>query len=205
MTTNSDMVIAGGEVGSLEVRAGFAVRVVNSLGGQVVDAWFFALGDPSVHASMSHSRASLRTIRATIGSQLVSRSREPIVTIVADTSGGVHDMTMPPCDRFRYAQLGAPEHANCADNLVQALADLGHEAPSALPDPFNLFQNSPVDGSGAITFQASPAAAGTYVELRAERDLSVVLSVCPMDIMPINGGNPREVVAQVRQSDEAGT
>lgn len=197
MTDATEKVIAGGEVGTLHVPAGSHVRVVNSLGGQVVDAWFFAADEPAEHASMSHSRAVLRTIRPTIGGQLVTRRREPIVTIVADTTEGIHDMTMPSCDRFRYAQLGAPDHANCADNLVAALADLGHHAPDAIPDPFNLFQNSPVSGSGAITFEPSTAGPGSYVELRAERDLAVVLSACPMDIMPINGGRPREVLVQV--------
>jgi len=203
MTSHREVVIAGGGVESLEVPAGWRLRVVNTLGGQVVDAWFFAAGDPTVHASMSHSRAALRTIRPTIGSQLVTRSREPIVTLVADTSGGVHDITMPPCDRYRYAQLGAPDHANCVDNLVRALSELGHDAP-IVPDPFNLFQNSPVSGSGDITFEASTAGAGSFVELRAERDLTVVLSACPMDLMPINGGRPREVLVQVGPDEEEG-
>ncbi len=178
------------------------MRVTNTLGGQVVDAWFFDAADPSDHASMSHSRAALRSIHLRVGDQLVTRRRAPIVTLVSDTTKGVHDMTTPPCDGFRYAQLGAPGHANCADNLAAALTDLGFEVPSGLPDPFNLFQNSPISGTGRITFEPSTAVAGTYVELQAERDLQVVLSACPMDVIPISGGQPREVVAQVRPSAE---
>ncbi len=120
------------------------------------------------------------------------------MTLVADTTEGVHDMTTPACDRFRYAQLGAPGHANCADNLTAALSDLGIEPPDGLPDPFNLFQNSLIGETGAIRFEPSTATAGTFVELRAERDLTVVLSACPMDIIPISGGQAREVLGQVR-------
>jgi uncharacterized protein YcgI (DUF1989 family) len=108
MNDSTEQVIAGGEAEALHVPAGHRVRVTNTLGGQVVDAWFFDAADPSDHASMSHSRAALRSIHLRVGDQLVTRRREPIVTLVSDTTKGVHDMTTPPCDGFRYAQLGAP-------------------------------------------------------------------------------------------------
>lgn len=203
MSTRSATVGAG-EIGSFPVASGATIEVINTLGGQVVDAWFFAADDWTEYASMSHSRAALRTVRPSVGSTFVSRRRDPVVTLVADSSPGVHDMTMPPCDRFRYRQLGAPDHRNCADNLRSALRVAGHALPenAAVPDPLNLFQNSPVDAGGRITFLESPAPAGASVTLRACRELVVFLSVCPMDIMPINGGAPREIAVAVRTSGE---
>lgn len=191
------VVVGGGEVASLAVPAGSVLRVTNTHGGQVVDAWFLDARDHAEHASMSHSRAALRTIRPVVGCSFVTQRREPIVTLVADTTGGTHDMTMPPCDPYRYAQLGDPHHASCTANLGSALRRLGRPAGPPYPDPLNLFQNSPVHDDGSITFEPSAAAVGGFVELRAERDVVAVLSACPMDLMPINGGRPKEVLAQV--------
>ncbi|MEO3806582.1 urea carboxylase-associated family protein [Nonomuraea sp. B1E8] len=189
--------VEAAEIGTLHVAAGETLRVINSLGGQVVDAWFFAADDWTEHVCMSHSRAALRTIRPVVGSAFVTCRRVPLITMVADTSPGIHDMTMPPCDRWRYQQLNAPGHRNCADNLRSALHAAGHTPGALLPDPLNLFQNSPVAPDGHITFRESPAPAGSYVDLRADRDLVAFLSVCPMDIMPINGGSPRGIAAAV--------
>lgn len=197
MTDVDSVVIGGGEAGYLRVPSLHLLRVTNTRGGQVVDAWFLDADDELEHASMSHSRAALRTIRPEVGSTFVTRRREPIVTLAADTTGGTHDMTMPPCDPYRYAQLGAPDHASCTGNLAAALRQLGRAADPPYPDPLNLFQNSPVHPDGGITFEPSTAVAGGYVELRAERALIAVLSACPMDVMPINGGTPKDVLAQV--------
>lgn len=202
--TGRPATVGAGEIGTFHVPSGGTIEVINTLGGQVVDAWFFAADDPAEFASMSHSRASIRTIRPAVGSTFVTRRREPLVTLVADSTPGIHDMTMPPCDRWRYRQLGAPGHRNCADNLRSALGAEGHAAMEVLPDPLNLFQNSPVDAEGRITFLESPAPAGSSVTLRAHRDLVAYLSVCPMDIMPINGGAPRSIGVAVLDPDEAG-
>jgi uncharacterized protein YcgI (DUF1989 family) len=195
--------VGGGEAGTFRVASGGTIRVINTLGGQVVDAWFRAADDPAGFASKSHSRAFLRTIRPAVGCTFVTRRREPLMTLVADSSPGVHDMTMPPCDEWRYRQLGAPGHRNCADNLRSELRVAGHEAMEVLPDPLNLFQNSPYDAAGNLTFLESPAPAGSSVTLRADRDLVVYLSVCPMDIMPINGGVPRSIGVAVLDPGEA--
>ncbi|WP_372506757.1 urea carboxylase-associated family protein [Actinomadura madurae] len=155
--TGHPTTVGAGDVGTFRVASGQTIEVINTFGGQVVDAWFFAAGDPAEFASMSHSRASLRTIRPAVGSTFVTRRREPLITLVADSSPGIHDMTMPPCDRWRYRQLGAPEHRNCADNLRSALRAGGHGDLEVLPDPLNLFQNSPIDAEGRLTFLESPA------------------------------------------------
>lgn len=49
-----------------------------------------------------------------------------MLTVVEDTSGGVHDTLVAACDRWRYEELGAEGyHENCADNLVEGLKELG--------------------------------------------------------------------------------
>lgn len=53
-----------------------------------------------------------------------------MLTIMEDTTSGVHDTLIAACDRWRYAELGVERalkgsHRSCADNLVEALAALG--------------------------------------------------------------------------------
>jgi hypothetical protein len=128
---------------------------------------------------------------------MLDEEREPILTLVADTSPGVHDTVIAACDPFRYAQLGAaPDHRSCCVNFAEALAEIGVSRNSPVPAPLNLFMNIPWDVDGNITFEPTVSAPGDTVTFRAEADAIVVASACPMDIVPINGpggGTPVDV------------
>jgi uncharacterized protein YcgI (DUF1989 family) len=181
---------------AVTVTRGDPVRVVNTDGGQVVDLWAVVPPAGDEFLSMEHSRAVLRTTRVRRGLTFVSNLRRPLLALAEDTSPGVHDMLMPPCDAERYAELGALGHPNCKDNLHAALDAVGLRLPCT-PGPLNLFQNSPVDGDGAIEFLPSLARPGDAVTVVPTRDLVLVLSACPMDIMPINHGRPVGVRVEV--------
>ena len=103
-------------------RRGARVEVVNTHGQQVVDTWAFV--DAREWMSMEHSRLHMGKLNPVVGDTLVTNRRRAILTLVADTSGGVHDTLLAACDRERYELLGASEpHDNCTDNLHAALAD----------------------------------------------------------------------------------
>jgi hypothetical protein len=109
------------------------------------------------------------------------------MTLVADTSPGIHDTLMASCDAERYRQLGAEGyHASCADNFAAALRELG-ETPPAVPAPLNLFMNVPWTADGSLSFAPPRSRPGDLVRLRAETDLILVLSACPQDLVPVNG------------------
>jgi uncharacterized protein len=94
---------------------------------------------------------------------------------------------MPACDIYRYQGLGCTGyHDNCADNLAQAMPDLGRKAPET-PSPLNLFMNNPWTGACALSFEPPVSTPGSFVKLRAEMDLVIAFSACPQDILPING------------------
>ena len=79
---------------------------------------------------MEHSRVALGRIIPEVGDGLVTNRRRPILTLVEDTSGGIHDTLFAACDRWRYEMLGCTEyHENCTDNLAAALATLGLTPP----------------------------------------------------------------------------
>jgi uncharacterized protein YcgI (DUF1989 family) len=170
------------------VSAGRRIRVVNTHGTQVVDAWAFNAADPTEWMSMEASRAWFMRLAAAVGDSFLTNRRRPILTLVEDTSGCAHDTLMAPCDAWRYALLGVQGyHDNCRDNLHAALAMLGVTIP-ATPPSLNIFMNIPWSADGRLAWGEPVSAPGGYAVFRAEMDVVVAFSACPQDILPINGG-----------------
>ena len=169
------------------VAMGHTVRVINTHGQQVVDTWAFRRDDMTEFMSMEHSRTAIGRTMPALGQAMVTNRRRPILTLVEDTSGGIHDTLLAACDRYRYELLGcAGYHDNCTDNLAAALAELGLEPPET-PGPWNLFMNIPVGMDNSLAFEPPVSRPGDSVTLRAEMDLVVAFSACPQDMVPING------------------
>lgn len=157
---------------------------------------------PMEFLSLPHSRASTQHMVPKVNDLFVSNLREPMLTLVEDTSSGAHDTQMAACDPARYRQLGVEhweEHGSCAENLVLALKELNERAGlkgakgvgadvtiNNVPAPLNLFMNVPWTDDGNISFKAPKTKSGDYVRLRAERDIVIVMSSCPQDVTDIN-------------------
>ncbi len=169
------------------VRAGQHIRIVNTHGTQVVDAWAFDAQDPTEWMAMEASRAWFMKLAAGVGDSFVTNRRRPILTLVEDTSGCAHDTLMAPCDAQRYGLLGVTGyHDNCRDNLHAGLAELGVTIP-ATPPSLNVFMNIPWTVDGHLAWGEPVSTPGSYALFRAEMDLIVAFSACPQDVLPING------------------
>jgi uncharacterized protein YcgI (DUF1989 family) len=174
---------------------GQTIKVINTRGQQVVDTWAFNAEDLREFMSMEHTRVAIGGIIPKVGDQLVTNRRRPILSLVEDTSGGIHDTLLAACDRYRYEMLGCRGyHDNCTDNLAAALDELGL-VPPEVPAPLNLFMNIPVVDGNAIDFRPPISAPGSYVALHAEMDCIAVFSACPQDLVPINGSAMRPTEA----------
>lgn len=176
------------------IQRGQQVTVINTHGSQVVDTWAFNAENVNEWMSMEHSRPYYMKLRPEVGDTLFTNERRPILTLVEDTSGGVHDTLIAACDPPRYRLLGVTGyHDNCADNLTAGLAELGITKP-VTPSPLNLFMHIPWTPEGVLAWEEPVSQPGSYVTLRAEIDLVVAFSACPQDILPINGvaGQPTE-------------
>lgn len=197
------------------------IKIINTHGNQVIDFWalHFPGSSPSSqpptyqYLSMSHSRGASLHLSPLVGDTLVSNTRGPLLQLIEDTTPGVHDTLIAACDPERYSQLGAAGHANCADNFFSAVQPWGVErtvAGQVPPDPLNLFMNIPVvaregDGQqdqnrtagGEIRFEAPLSEKGQYVVFEVLRDLVVVMSACPQDLVSVNNGVPTEAHFEV--------
>ena len=186
---------------AVRLGAGQVIRIINTHGTQVCDTWAFKADDLSEFMSMEHARAWIDRITPHVGDPLVTNRRRPIMTLIADTSPGVHDTLMAACDAYRYETLGVKDyHDNCADNMRMALKAIGLRARE-VPQPFNVWMNIPVAPDGSIQWLAPASTAGDFIDLRAEMDCVVVMSACPQDIIPINDNHPVEVQFMVVAND----
>lgn len=171
---------------------------------------------PMEYLSLPHTRTASRKLVPEVNDELLTNLRNPIITMVEDTSPGGHDTLTAACDANQYAALGVEkpaEHGSCAENLVFALKEInersGLKGAKAIgaditvniaPTPLHLFMNAPLeaegdfqdDGAGAkgvtLTIQEPKGKKRCFVRFRAERDIVIVMSACPMDVGAQNGG-----------------
>ncbi|KAF2099482.1 hypothetical protein NA57DRAFT_55447 [Rhizodiscina lignyota] len=160
-------------------------------------------GPPMEYLSMPHTHTATFHLIPKLNDTLVSNLRKPMLTVIEDTSA-VHDTLIAACDPQRYRELGVQnweEHGSCAENLVLALKELNQKAGlkgskavgtdvtvNTVPAPLNLFMNIPWKDDGVVTFEPPRGKKGEFIRLKAERDVVVVMSACPMDVTPVNGG-----------------
>ena len=138
---------------------------------------------------MEHVHTSLGSILPKIGDSLVSNTRKKMFTIIEDTSEGFHDTIIASCDHHRYQELGCKDyHDNCVDNLRMALIAIGKKAP-AIPSPFNIWMNIPIDRNGRIEWLPPRAKPKDIIKLKSHMESIAVMSSCPQDLTPINGEN----------------
>lgn len=177
------------------LQRGEQLQLINPHGSQVCDLWAFCADGLHEFMSMEHVRAHLSRTIPRPGDALVTNRRRPLLTLLEDSSPGVHDTLIAACDLPRYRTLGvAHYHDNCSDNLHLALAAIGRHT-TEVPAPFNVWMNNPVHSDGRIGWLPPVSAAGDHIAFRAELDAVVVMSACPQDLVPVNGADcvPREL------------
>jgi uncharacterized protein YcgI (DUF1989 family) len=181
---------------AVSIRAGQSIKITNTHGKQVIDFWAFNPNDSHDYLSMVHTRTILLAVTLHVGDRLYSTKRKPMLKVIEDTTRGVHDMIWSACDSERYHMQGFQGyHDNCADNMHSALRNhaSGMEiSDDWVPDPLNLFMNVAIDHHGSLDIRPPTSEKGQYVVLEAAADLLLVMSSCPQDMAPVNGGQPTD-------------
>ena len=188
--------IPAGHGRAVRLDAGQKVKLINTHGTQVVDCWALNAYDLREFMSMESTRATNVRLNPLLGDTFVTNERRSIITLVDDTTPGIHDTFMAACDRYRYKLLGVEGyHRNCQDNLIEGLQEIGVTLPFKIAGSWNIFMNIPVlDDRNSVDFLPTHCEPGQFVVLQAEMDCYVAFSACPQDILPINGegGAPPE-------------
>jgi uncharacterized protein len=195
-----DFTLPAGEPWLHEVKRGQTLRILDLEGNQAVDTLFYSSADPLERYSAQDTIRHQLNLYLGAGSVLMSNLGNPMLTIVADTCGR-HDTLGGACaaesNTVRYA-LDKRHMHSCRDSFLHAITHCtcgagSHLTKRDIVSNINFFMNVPVTPLGKLTFEDGISAPGKYVEMRADMDVTVLISNCPQLNNPCNGYNPTPV------------
>ncbi|WBY08829.1 urea carboxylase-associated family protein [Sphingomonas sp. 7/4-4] len=176
------------------MRAGETLRIIDLEGNQAVDFLLYATDDDAERYSAQDTVAAQANIFLRTGSVLLSSEGRPMMTITG-TSVEYHDTIGGACscesNSLRYGHHTKAQHS-CVDNFLEANLRDGRGKRDMVSN-VNFFMNVPVEADGALGIVDGISAPGLSVDLRAEMDVTVVVSNCPQINNPCNGFNPTPV------------
>jgi uncharacterized protein YcgI (DUF1989 family) len=182
-----EVTIPGAHGGAIEVAAGEYLSVIDLEGAQVADFVAVLSDDPRKRISPHQTRSTNRRWTLEVGDLFVTQDREPVFEIVRDDVG-VHDLFFSACSPALYTErFDEPDHRSCRINLLEALRPYGVTDSLDVPDPINLFMDTPPLPNGEFEMRVAPSKAGDRIVLRCLADCAVAVSACPFDHSPING------------------
>lgn len=179
------------------VKRGETLRIVDLEGNQAADTLFFNADDPYERYSATDTVREQGNVYLGPGSVLLSDLCRPLMTITADTVGR-HDTLGGACatesNTVRYALEKKSMHA-CRDSFLLAVVENEQYGLTKrdIAHNINFFMNVPVTPDGGLTFADGVSGPGKYVEMRAERDVIVLISNCPQLNNPCNAYNPTPI------------
>jgi urea carboxylase-associated protein 1 len=179
-----------------EIPAGGRLRIVDLRGNQAVDTLFYDAHDYANRYSAVDTIRAQGAVYLTTGSRLLTADGDVLATIVDDTCGR-HDTLGGACAKesnvVRYGGHTRHQHA-CRTTFLRQIAKWGRGLDKRdLTHNINFFMNVPLTPDGGLTFEDGVSAPGKHVELRAERDILVLISNCPQINNPCNGYDPTPV------------
>jgi len=191
-----DVAVPPGDGWTGEIPAGCRLRITDLYGNQAVDTLLYDAHDYANRYSAVDTVREQGGVYLTTGSALLSVDGDVLATIVADTCGR-HDTLGGACAKesnvVRYGMHTRHQHA-CRTTFLRQMAKWGRGLSKRdLTHNINFFMNVPLTPEGGLTFEDGLSAPGKYVELRAERDILVIISNCPQINNPCNGYDPTPV------------
>ncbi|MDQ6422813.1 DUF1989 domain-containing protein [Paenibacillus sp. LHD-117] len=179
-----------------DIEPGQVLRIVDVEGNQAADTLFYDADAPEDHYSAIRTITGQNNVYLTAGSVLRAESGNGLLEFVADTCGR-HDTLGGSCsaqsNTVRYAHDKLPMH-NCRDTFMLQLAGRGEPySKRDLAPNINFFMNVPLTPDGGLTFADGVSSPGAYVELKALRRTTVLISNCPQLNNPCNAYNPTPI------------
>ncbi len=174
------------------IAKGSVLRIVDLEGCQAVDALVYDAADTAVRYNAANTIKLAGSVYLSKGCVLYDDLAQPLMTIVEDTVGR-HDTLAGNCSReINIVRYGATAPLSCRDNFIKAMGELGMSSRD-IPANVNFFMNVPVDADGRIAIADGISKPGDLVDLRAEKDVIVVISNCPQEHNPCSGGHPTPI------------
>ncbi|MFA5909234.1 MAG: urea amidolyase associated protein UAAP1 [Vicinamibacterales bacterium] len=200
-------VLAPGATWSHVLKRGTTLRITDMEGGANVGALLYNSENPTERYNMPDTLKAQHIAKLTSGAVLYSDMGRILCSVTSDTVGW-HD-PLGGCSNARlvldkygagtYQDCRNDWHRNAYDSFIVELAKHGLDARD-MTAMINFFSKVTVAGGGAMRFVENHSGAGTFVDLRAEMHVLMVLNSCqhPMDPSPAH--RPRPVHLSVRRT-----
>jgi urea carboxylase-associated protein 1 len=196
--TISDEVVSPRRPWGKVIKEGEILRIVDLEGQQAVDFLCYDAADPSDRYSSMNTIKVSGNIFVQQGTVLYSDRGNPLFTVIEDSCGS-HDTIAGCCSEannfLRYGVRGTP---NCYANFLEILGSFGL-GRNEIVGNINFFMYVPIERDGRMAIVDGLSKPGSFVELRAERDVLAVLSNCPQMHNPCNAYNPTPIRCTVRR------
>jgi urea carboxylase-associated protein 1 len=171
---------------------GSRLRIIDLGGQQAVDFLCFDQANPEIRYNAANAIKLNETLYVTTGFKLYSDTAEVLMTLTADTVGK-HDTIGGACsNQVNYLRYGIKNTCSCRDNFISALKTVGL-GQRDIHANINFFMHVPVAKSGRTGIREGLSRPGDFVELRADKDVIVVISNCPQFYNPCSGWNPTPI------------
>jgi urea carboxylase-associated protein 2 len=196
--------LRGGATWSWTLKRGTSLRLVDIEGGANVSALFLNADAPLERYNMPDTLKAQFIAFLTKGNVLYSDMGRILCSLTHDTCGW-HDTLCGSTDaRMTRDKYGASSyqndrneyHRNGRDNFLIELGKYGL-GKRDMPVNVNFFSKVVVDDEGNLGFRPRNSAPGSFVELRAEMNVLVILSNTPHPLDPSPAYAPKPVRIQV--------
>lgn len=201
-----EFTIAPGTAHSYVVQHGQSIQVIDVSGRQCSDFVAFSRRALDQGREQDLDPTVTRTLNGSaypgpgLFSRYYDRHMQPILEVLQDTVGR-HDTFGLACTARYYDSMGYFGHANCSDNLSNALRSYGVQARPGWP-AINFFFNTGVNAHNQLTMDEPWSRPGDYVLLRALDDLVCANTSCPDEIDPANGWQPTDIHVRIYDAKE---
>jgi urea carboxylase-associated protein 2 len=204
--------VPGGATWSHVLKRGTALRMTDVEGGANVAAYFLNFELPAERFNLPDTLKAQHTARLTKRHVLYSDMGRILCSITEDTVGW-HD---PLCGlsnselvekkygKMSYQQSRNQWHQNARDGFLVELGKYGL-GPRDLHATVNFFSKVTVDEAGDLHYSPNNSLPGSYVELRAEMNVLVLLNTCQHPFAPGIEYAPRPVELSISKASPVRT
>jgi urea carboxylase-associated protein 2 len=199
-------VVQPGATWSHVLKRGTSLRLIDVEGGANVGAMFYNWENPTERYNMPDTLKAQHIAHLTRGHVLYSDMGR-VLCSVTDDSAGWHD-PLSGCSnaaivKQKYGEARYQEHRNnyyknAYDGFSIELSKYGLSMRD-MAAPINFFSKVVVDDRGDMNFGNGHSKPGTYVELRAEMNVLVILNTCQHPLDPNPRYEPKPIQLFVRK------
>ena len=176
-----------------------SLRFTDEVGGANVSLLLFNRELLNERYNMADTLKAQHTAFVTRGHVLYSDTGRVLCSVTHDTCGW-HDTYTGVSDAESVARYGLRSYGthrneqvrNARDELLIELGKWGLGTRDLVPN-VNLFTKVAPDAEGKLRYVEGHSAAGSFVELRAEMNVLIVLSTCPHVLDPAPQWSPKPV------------